>query len=36
MPKLQLLVDRVASPLGTMLLVCDGAGRLHALDFESH
>jgi methylated-DNA-[protein]-cysteine S-methyltransferase len=29
-------LDRVASPLGTLLVVCDGDGRLHALDFEDH
>jgi O-6-methylguanine DNA methyltransferase len=28
--------DRVASPIGTILLVTDGEGRLRALDFEDH
>jgi methylated-DNA-[protein]-cysteine S-methyltransferase len=28
--------DRVASPLGTMLVVWDGQGVLRALDFEDH
>src|SRR5262249_61419979 len=32
----EFLVDRVPSPLGTILLVCDGAGRLRALDFDTH
>jgi methylated-DNA-[protein]-cysteine S-methyltransferase len=31
-----LYVDRVASPLGTMLLVWDDEGTLRALDFEDH
>jgi methylated-DNA-[protein]-cysteine S-methyltransferase len=31
-----LRLDRVASPLGTLLVVCDGDGRLHALDFADH
>jgi methylated-DNA-[protein]-cysteine S-methyltransferase len=30
------VVDRVPSPLGTILLVCDGEGRLRALDFHDH
>ena len=29
-------MDRVPSPLGTLLLVCDCAGRVRALDFEDH
>jgi len=32
----RLVVDRVPSPLGTLLLVCDGAGRVRALDFGDH
>jgi O-6-methylguanine DNA methyltransferase len=28
--------DRVASPLGTIVLVTDGQGRLRALDFDDH
>ena len=31
-----LLLDRVDSPLGEMLLVFDGEGRLRALDWEDH
>ena len=30
------LMDRVSSPLGTILLVCDDEGRLRALDFDDH
>jgi len=33
---LQLFIDRVPSPLGTIVLVCDGDGRLRALDFDTH
>jgi len=29
-------VDRVPSPLGTIVLVRDGEGRLRALDFDTH
>jgi methylated-DNA-[protein]-cysteine S-methyltransferase len=29
-------IDRVSSPLGTILLVFDGQGDLRALDFEDH
>jgi methylated-DNA-[protein]-cysteine S-methyltransferase len=29
-------MDRVSSPLGTLAVVCDGEGDLHALDFEDH
>ena len=29
-------LDRVASPLGALLVVCDGDGRLRALDFHDH
>jgi methylated-DNA-[protein]-cysteine S-methyltransferase len=29
-------IDRVASPLGTLLVVCDDAGRLRALDFHDY
>ena len=37
MPTLQtFLMDRVSSPLGTILLVCDDEGRLRALDFDDH
>jgi methylated-DNA-[protein]-cysteine S-methyltransferase len=32
----QLQLDRVASPLGTLLVVCDEAGRLRALDFHDY
>ena len=32
----QFQIDRVASPLGTLLLVCDDAGRLRALDFHDY
>ena len=32
----ELFIDRVASPLGVMLLVCDRAGHLRALDFHDH
>lgn len=32
----QLQIDRVASPLGTLLVVCDDAGRLRALDFHDY
>lgn len=32
----QLQVDRVASPLGTLLVVCDQQGRLRALDFHDY
>lgn len=31
---MRLLLDRFPSPIGTMLLVHDGEGRLHALDFD--
>jgi methylated-DNA-[protein]-cysteine S-methyltransferase len=33
---LHLRIDRVASPLGALLVVCDGAGRLRAIDFHDH
>jgi methylated-DNA-[protein]-cysteine S-methyltransferase len=33
---LGLFIDRIASPIGTILLVFDGAGRVRALDFEDH
>ena len=36
MPPDALDVDRVASPIGAILLVFDGAGVLRALDFEDH
>ena len=29
-------IDRVSSPLGTIVLVCDREGDLRALDFEDH
>ncbi len=29
-------IDRIASPLGTLLVVCDDAGRLRALDFHDY
>jgi methylated-DNA-[protein]-cysteine S-methyltransferase len=29
-------IDRIASPVGTLLVVCDGAGRLRALDFHDY
>lgn len=29
-------IDRIASPLGRLLVVCDGAGRLRALDFDDY
>ena len=29
-------MERVASPIGTIQLVCDEAGRLRALDFDDH
>lgn len=32
----QFRIDRVASPLGTLLVVCDAAGRLRALDFHDY
>jgi len=32
----QLTLAHVPSPLGTLLLVTDGAGQLRALDFEDH
>ena len=32
-PPFALSIDRVASPIGTMLLACDDQGRLRALDF---
>jgi methylated-DNA-[protein]-cysteine S-methyltransferase len=32
----QFQIDRVASPLGTLLVVCDDAGRLRALDFHDY
>jgi methylated-DNA-[protein]-cysteine S-methyltransferase len=31
-----LQIDRIASPLGTLLVVCDDAGRLRALDFHDY
>jgi O-6-methylguanine DNA methyltransferase len=31
---MQLTIDRLPSPIGTMLLVCDGDGVLRALDFD--
>jgi methylated-DNA-[protein]-cysteine S-methyltransferase len=31
-----LRVDRVASPLGTILLVCDAEGHVRALDFDEY
>ena len=31
-----LFIDRVASPLGTMLVVCDPEGRVRALEFHDH
>jgi methylated-DNA-[protein]-cysteine S-methyltransferase len=33
---MHLTIDRVASPIGTMLLACDGDGRLRALDFADY
>lgn len=30
----ELLLDRIPSPLGQLFIVCDGAGRLRALDFD--
>ena len=33
---MELLVERVPSPIGTIQLVCDDAGRLRALDFDDH
>jgi methylated-DNA-[protein]-cysteine S-methyltransferase len=33
---MQLTIDRVTSPMGTLLLVCDEEGRLRALEFEDH
>lgn len=33
---LDLIVDRVPSPVGTMLLVCDDEQRLRALDFADY
>lgn len=35
-PPERLLLDRVASPLGEMLLVTDAAGVLRAADFHDH
>jgi methylated-DNA-[protein]-cysteine S-methyltransferase len=35
-PALILTVDRLPSPLGTMLIVSDSAQRLRALDWEDH
>jgi methylated-DNA-[protein]-cysteine S-methyltransferase len=32
----QLLLDRIATPIGTALLVCDEAGILRALDFDDY
>ena len=32
----RVFIDRVASPLGTIALVCDREGDLRALDFEDH
>jgi len=32
----EFFIDRVPSPLGPIVLVCDGEGRLRALDFETH
>jgi len=32
----EFFIDRVPSPLGTIVLVCDGEGRLRALDFDTH
>jgi methylated-DNA-[protein]-cysteine S-methyltransferase len=32
----RLLLDRIATPIGTALLVCDEAGILRALDFEDY
>jgi methylated-DNA-[protein]-cysteine S-methyltransferase len=32
----RLVLERVASPLGTILLVADGDGAVRALDFEDH
>ena len=29
-------IDRIASPLGTLLVACDDAGRLRALDFHDY
>jgi methylated-DNA-[protein]-cysteine S-methyltransferase len=29
-------IDRIDSPLGTLLVVCDAAGRLRALDFRDY
>ena len=29
-------IDRIASPLGTLLVVCDDTGRLRALDFHDY
>jgi methylated-DNA-[protein]-cysteine S-methyltransferase len=31
---LELVVDRVPSPVGTILLVCDAEGRVRSLDFD--
>jgi methylated-DNA-[protein]-cysteine S-methyltransferase len=31
-----LFLDRLTSPLGTIVVVCDAEGRLRALDFETH
>jgi methylated-DNA-[protein]-cysteine S-methyltransferase len=33
---LEFFIDRVSSPVGTIVLVCDSEGRLRALDFASH
>ena len=35
-PVEQFQIDRIASPLDTLLVVCDRAGRLRALDFQDH
>ena len=32
----ELTLDRVASPIGTILLVCDGERTLRALDFADY
>jgi methylated-DNA-[protein]-cysteine S-methyltransferase len=33
---MHLTIDRLESPIGTLLLVCNDEGRLYALEFEDH
>lgn len=32
----QFLIDRTGTPIGRLLIVCDGEGRLRAIDWEDH